>query len=336
MASIRSARPLDGKEFLSVLVNASGGDMVLYNNILEAIGHTPLVRLNRVVPEGSSEVYVKVESLNPMHSIKDRVALYMVEDAEKKGLLTKGMYVVEPTSGNTGIGLAMVCAAKGYRLVITMPESMSVERRNLLRALGAELILTPAVAGMPGAIQKAADIVATDRKAYMPQQFENPANPRAHYETTAREILTDLPDLDALVATVGTGGTISGIGQMLKESSSGIMVIGVEPSASPVLEGGRPGPHGIQGIGAGFVPKVYRADVVDRVVGVDDMDAARCARELAVKEGIFCGISSGAAVSAALVVAKEFGPGKKVVAILPDTGERYMSTELMMKAAGMK
>ena len=310
--------------------------MVLYNNILEAIGHTPLVRLNRVVPEDSSEVYVKVESLNPMHSIKDRVALYMIEDAEKKGLLTKGMYVVEPTSGNTGIGLAMVCAAKGYRLVITMPESMSVERRNLLRALGAELILTPAAAGMSGAIQKAADIVATDRKAYMPQQFENPANPRAHYETTAREILADLPDLDALVATVGTGGTISGIGQMLKERSSGIMVVGVEPSASPVLEGGRPGPHGIQGIGAGFVPKVYRADVVDRVMGVDDMDAARCARELAVKEGIFCGISSGAAVSAALVLANELGPGKKVVAILPDTGERYMSTELMMKAAGMK
>jgi cysteine synthase A len=217
-----------------------------------------------------------------------------------------------------------------------MPESMSVERRNLLRALGAELILTPAAAGMSGAIQKAADIVATDRKAYMPQQFENPANPRAHYETTAQEILTDLPDLDALVATVGTGGTISGIGQMLKERSGHIRVVGVEPSASPVLEGGRPGPHGIQGIGAGFVPKVYRADVVDRVMGVDDVDAARCARELAVKEGIFCGISSGAAVSAALVVAKELGPGTKVVAVLPDTGERYMSTELMMKAAGMK
>lgn len=310
--------------------------MVLYNNILEAIGHTPLVRLNRVVPEGSSEIYVKVESLNPMHSIKDRVALYLVEDAERKGLLRKGMYVVEPTSGNTGIGLAMVCAAKGYRLVITMPESMSLERRNLLKALGAELVLTPAAAGMSGAIRKAADIVASDPMAYMPQQFENPANPQAHYETTAREILADLPKFDALVATVGTGGTITGIAKLLRERNIGAKVIGVEPSASPVLEGGKPGPHGIQGIGAGFVPKVYRADLIDRVIGVDDIDAARCSRELALREGIFCGISSGAAISAALTVAKELGPGRKVVAILPDTGERYMSTELMMRAAGSK
>ncbi len=307
--------------------------MVLYNNILEAIGHTPMVRLNRIVPEGSSEIYAKVESFNPMHSVKDRVALFMVEDAERKGLLSEGTYIVEPTSGNTGIGLAMVCAAKGYRLVITMPESMSIERRNLLKALGAELVLTPAAEGMPGAIRRAADIVSSDPKAYMPQQFENPANPQAHYETTALEILEDLPDLDALVATVGTGGTISGIGKMLKERKDRVKVIGVEPSASPVLSGGRPGQHGIQGIGAGFVPKIYQAGVVDRIIGVEDIDAARCARELAVREGIFCGISSGAAISAALKVAKELGPGRKVVAVLPDTGERYLTTELMRDAA---
>jgi cysteine synthase A len=307
--------------------------MVLYNNILEAIGHTPLVRLNRVVPEGSSEVYVKVESLNPMHSIKDRVALYLIEEAERRGVLTEGMYVVEPTSGNTGIGLAMVCAVKGYRLVLTMPESMSLERRNILKALGAELILTPAAEGMAGAIQKAADIIASDTRAYMPQQFENPANPQAHYETTARELLADMPSFDALVATVGTGGTITGVGKLLKERAPGIKVIGVEPSASPVLEGGKPGPHGIQGIGAGFVPKIYGVDLVDRVIGVNDIDAARCARELAIREGIFCGISSGAAMSAALKVARELGPGKRVVAILPDTGERYMTTDLMKAAA---
>ncbi|MDW5563507.1 MAG: cysteine synthase A [Methanomassiliicoccus sp.] len=310
--------------------------MVLYNNILEAIGHTPLVRLNRVVPEGSSEIYAKVESFNPMHSIKDRVALSMMEDAERRGVLAHGMYVVEPTSGNTGIGLAMVCAAKGYRLVITMPESMSVERRNLLKALGAELLLTPAAEGMAGAIRRAEGIVASDPKAYMPQQFENPANPLAHYSTTAREILADLPDLNALVATVGTGGTIAGVGKLLKETTPGIKVIGVEPSASPVLSGGSPGPHGIQGIGAGFIPRVYDADLVDRVMGVADMDAAICSRELAIKEGIFCGLSSGAAMSAALKVARELGPGRKVVAILPDTGERYLTTELMLKVAAMK
>lgn len=306
---------------------------MLYNNILEAIGHTPMVRLNRIVPEGSSEIYVKVESFNPMHSIKDRAALFMIEDAERKGLLTEGKYIVEPTSGNTGIGLAMVCAAKGYRLVITMPESMSMERRNLLKALGAELVLTPAAEGMPGAIRQAMDIVSSDPKAYMPQQFENPANPQAHYETTAREILEDLPDLDALVATVGTGGTITGIGKLLRERKNDVKIIGVEPFASPVLSGGRPGQHGIQGIGAGFVPKIYRADLVDRIIGVDDIDAARCSRELAVREGIFCGISSGAAVSAALTVAKELGRGKKVVAILPDTGERYLTTDLMRNVA---
>jgi cysteine synthase A len=307
--------------------------MVLYNNILEAIGHTPLVRLNRIVPEGCSEIYAKVESLNPMHSIKDRVALYLIEDAEEKGRLKHGMYVVEPTSGNTGIGLAMVCAAKGYRLVITMPESMSIERRSLMKALGAELILTPASKGMSGAIQKAVDIVASDSQAFMPQQFENPANPRAHYETTAREILNDLPKFDALVATVGTGGTITGIGKLLKEAASGTMVIGVEPSASPVLAGGQPGAHGIQGIGAGFVPKVYQADLVDRIVGVDDTDAARCSRDLAINEGIFCGISSGAAVCAALRIAREFGTGRRIVVILPDTGERYLTTDLMISVS---
>ena len=220
---------------------------MLYQDILEAIGHTPLVRLNRVVPEGHAEVYAKIESFNPMHSIKDRIALSMIEDAERKGYLTKDKYVVEPSSGNTGIGLAMVCAAKGYRLIITMPETFSVERRRLMQAMGAELVLTPGPAGMPGAIDKASAIVASDPQAFMPQQFENPANPQAHYERTAREILADLPSFDAFVSAVGTGGTITGVGRVLKEANCDTKIVAVEPSASPVLSGGRRGPMASRG-----------------------------------------------------------------------------------------
>jgi len=301
---------------------------MLYDNIIDAIGRTPLVRLNRVVGPGHAQVYVKLESFNPMHSVKDRVARGMIEEAERTGALGPGKYVVEPTSGNTGIGLAMVCAAKGYRLVITMPETMSVERRRLVQAFGAEVILTPGAEGMRGAIAKAEEIVREDRNAFMPQQFENPANPRAHHATTAREILADLPDLDAFVSAVGTGGTISGVGRALRESRCDTELVAVEPSASPVLSGGRPGPHRIQGIGAGFVPKTCDLALIDRVLQVDDVEAIRHARDLARKEGILCGISSGAALCGALEVAKDYGPGGKVVVLLPDTGERYLSTEL--------
>ncbi len=303
---------------------------MLYNNILEAIGHTPLVKLNKVVPKGHAEVYAKIESFNPMHSIKDRIALSMIEDAERKGYLTKDKYVVEPSSGNTGIGLSMVCAAKGYRLIITMPETFSIERRRLLQAMGAELVLTPGPAGMSGAIAKASEIVASDPQAFMPQQFENPANPQAHYERTAREILADLPHFDAFVSAVGTGGTVTGVGRALKEANCDAKIVAVEPSASPVLSGGKRGPHGIQGIGAGFIPKVCRTALFDRILQVDDIEAVRHTRELAKREGIFCGISSGAALCGALEVARDLEPDNRVVVIFADTGERYLSTDLFL------
>jgi cysteine synthase A len=301
---------------------------LLYNSILEAIGHTPMVRLNKVVPPRHADIYAKLESLNPMHSVKDRIAKGMIEDAEAKGLLTRDKYVVEPTSGNTGIGLAMVCAAKGYRLVITMPETMSLERQRLLKAMGAELVLTPGKDGMPGAIRRAEEIVASDPRAYMPQQFENPANPATHHRTTAEEIMADLPKSDAFVSAVGTGGTVTGVGQALKERHCDTLIVAVEPSASPVLSGGKPGPHRIQGIGAGFVPKTCDIGLLDRVLQVDDVEAIRHTRDLARKEGIFCGISSGAALCGALEMARELGTGKKVVVLLADTGERYLSTDL--------
>lgn len=304
---------------------------MLYNSILETIGKTPLVRLQRMVDEESAHIYCKIESFNPMSSVKDRIALAMIEEAERDGRLKKGMCVVEPTSGNTGIGLAMVCAAKGYRLILTMPESMSAERRKLLKALGAELVLTPSQRGMRGAIECAAGIHRGKDSMFMPQQFENPANPEIHMRTTAREILTDIPDLDALVAGVGTGGTITGIGKVLKAETRGTMIVAVEPSASPVLSGGTAGPHGIQGIGAGFVPKVMDMSVVDRVVRVKEEDAKRTARELAKKEGILAGISSGAALHAGLSIGRELGSGRKVVVLLPDSGERYLSTDLFLE-----
>ena len=301
---------------------------MLYQNILEAIGHTPMVRLNKLVDERSAQVYAKLESFNPMHSVKDRVARSMVEAAERSGELRPGMTVVEPTSGNTGIGLAMVCAAKGYRLVITMPETMSIERRRLMAAFGAEIVLTPGKEGMMGAIARAEGMVSSDPNSFMPQQFKNPANPQAHYVTTAEEIFADLPDLDAFVSAVGTGGTITGVGRALRERKCRVELVAVEPSASPVLSGGKPGPHRIQGIGAGFVPDTCDLSLIDRILQVDDVEAIKHARDLARKEGILCGISSGAALCGALNVAKELGPDAKVVVLLADTGERYLSTDL--------
>jgi cysteine synthase A len=301
-----------------------------YNSILETIGRTPMVRLNHMIGEKSAEVYCKLESFNPMGSVKDRVALAMIEDAEAKGKLIPGMEVVviEPTSGNTGIGLAMVCAVKGYKLVLTMPESFSLERRKMLRALGAELVLTPRTEGMQGAVECAKGICKERPNAFMPQQFDNPANPKAHAETTAQEILHDIPEPDAFVAGVGTGGTITGVGRAFRSRGLKTLMVAVEPAASPILSGGRPSAHGIQGIGANFVPSILDRSVIDRVVPVTDEDAKSTARALATKEGIFAGISSGAAVHAALEIAKELGVGKSVVVILPDFGERYLSTDL--------
>jgi len=309
-------------------VRFRSGETMLYQNILEAIGHTPMVRLNKLVDERSAQVYAKLESFNPMHSVKDRVARSMVEAAERSGELRPGMTVVEPTSGNTGIGLAMVCAAKGYRLVITMPETMSIERRRLMAAFGAEIVLTPGKEGMMGAIARAEGMVSSDPNSFMPQQFKNPANPQAHYVTTAEEIFADLPDLDAFVSAVGTGGTITGVGRALRERKCSVELVAVEPSASPVLSGGKPGPHRIQGIGAGFVPDTCDLSLIDRILQVDDVEAIKHARDLARKEGILCGISSGAALCGALNVAKELGPDAKVVVLLADTGERYLSTDL--------
>ena len=301
-----------------------------YDSILETIGRTPLVRLGRMTGGDSAEVYVKLESANPMRSVKDRIALAMIEQAERDGRLRPGMDImlVEPTSGNTGIGLAMVCAVKGYKLTLTMPESMSLERRRLLKAMGAELILTPKAGGMRGAVECAEGICRDRPNTFMPQQFNNPANPQVHYLTTGAEILQDLPDLDAFVAGVGTGGTLTGVGSRLRESGSTALLVAVEPAASPVLSGGKPGPHTIQGIGAGFVPGVLDAGLIDRIVQVKDEDAKETVRQMAGMEGMFVGPSSGAAVWAALKVAKELGAGKKVVVVAPDFGERYLSTDV--------
>jgi cysteine synthase A len=301
-----------------------------YNNILETIGRTPLVRLNRLPPAGSATIYCKLESFNPMRSVKDRVALAMIEDAEARGKLRPGMevVVVEPTSGNTGIGLAMVCSVKGYKLILTMPENFSVERRKLLSALGAELVLTPSLDGMQGAVDCAKDICQERPNAFMPQQFDNPANPKAHMETTALEILSEIPSPDAFVAGVGTGGTITGVGRTFRAHNLKTLIVAVEPASSPLLSGGRAGPHALQGLGANFIPSILDRSVIDRVMPIKDEDAKTTARELAKKEGIFAGFSSGAAVHAALQIAKELGEGKVVIVVLPDFGERYLSTDL--------
>ena len=299
--------------------------MGIAQDITKLIGRTPMVRINRLVGPESAEVVAKLESFNPAGSVKDRIALSMIEDAEARGLIKPGDTIIEPTSGNTGIGLAMVAAAKGYRLILTMPENMTDERKALLRLFGAELILTPASEGMSGAVRKAEEL-ARLRGYFMPQQFSNPANPEIHRRTTAREILEDTDGkLDAFVAGVGTGGTITGVGEVLKEKMPWVRIVAVEPASSPVLSGGKPGPHGIPGIGAGFIPAVLNLEVIDEIITVTDEAAKETMLRLIREEGILAGISSGAAMWAALQVAKRLGPGKRVVVVLPDTGERYLS-----------
>ncbi|MEJ2367270.1 MAG: cysteine synthase A [Acidobacteriota bacterium] len=302
----------------------------IYPDICGTIGDTPLVRLNRMVTADMAEVCVKLESFNPAASVKDRIALSMIEAAEKSGDLKAGGQIVEPTSGNTGIGLAMVAARKGYELTLVMPDSMSLERRMLLKAYGARLILTPGENGMKGAIARAEDLVRENPEVFMPSQFQNKANPAAHMRTTAIEILRDTEgSLDGFVAGVGTGGTVTGVGTVLKAVlGPRVSVVAVEPLESAVMSGGEPGKHKIQGIGPGFLPDVLNLDVVDRVMKVSHGEAVACARRLAGEEGILAGISSGAALHAALIVASERGPGKRVVVILPDTGERYLSSGL--------
>jgi cysteine synthase A len=299
-------------------------------SILDAIGHTPLVRLNRLPVPGSAEVLAKIEAFNPMRSVKDRIGFAMVDAAEREGKIAPGRTtIVEPTSGNTGIGLAMAAAAKGYRIILTMPDSMTAERTRVLRALGAEIVLTPDARGMQGAIEKAEEIVRTTPGGFMPQQFNNPANPEIHRNTTALEIIEDTDGkLEAFVAGVGTGGTITGVGEVLKDRLRSVLIVAVEPKDSPVLSGGAAAPHPIQGIGAGFIPRVLNREIIDRVVPVEYDDAKTTARRLAKEEGILCGISSGAICWAALGIARELGAGRRVVMILPDLGERYLTTDV--------
>lgn len=301
----------------------------IVNSVVELIGNTPIVKLNHITGPNDGNVYAKLEYFNPGSSVKDRIAAAMIETAEKEGKLKPGSTIVEPTSGNTGIGLAMVAAAKGYKTVIVMPDTMSVERRNLLRAYGAELVLTPGADGMKGAIAKANELVEKNGW-FVPQQFENPANVQAHRATTGPEIIEAFEglNLDAFISGVGTGGTVTGTGEVLKEKYPNIEVIAVEPKDSPVLSGGKPGPHKIQGIGAGFVPKVLNTEVYDSIFQVANEDAFDAARKVAREEGVLAGISSGAALYAAIETAKRLGKGKNVLALLPDTGERYFSTAL--------
>jgi len=316
-----------------VLTGKSLNTQIVVNDVLELVGNTPLVRLNRVPGPESAEVLAKLELYNPAWSVKDRIALAMVEAAEEQGLLKPGGVIIEPTSGNTGIGLAMVAAVKGYRCILTMPESMTEERRFAVESFGAEIVLTPAAEGMSGAVAKAKEILANTPGAFMPQQFENPANPEIHRRTTAREILAATEGkLDAFVAGIGTGGTITGVGEVLRRETPGVLIIAVEPAASPLLSEGRAGRHMIQGIGANFVPAVLNREVIDRVLPVADRDAYRTARLLARKEGLFVGPSAGAACFAALQLAKELGPGKRVVVVLPDLGERYGSLASYFRA----
>lgn len=302
----------------------------IYIDIVETIGNTPMVRLNKMAKGLEAEVIAKLEFFNPLGSVKDRIGVAMIEAAEREGLIRPNTIIVEPTSGNTGIALAFVCAAKGYRLCLTMPDTMSIERRKLLRHLGAELVLTPGGKGMKGAIAKAEEILSNTQDAYMPNQFKNPANPEIHRKTTAEEIWQDTNGgVDIFVSGVGTGGTITGVSEVIKARKPSFRAISVEPADSPVLSGGKPGPHKIQGIGAGFIPDVLNVNIIDEVIKVTNEDAFETARQLAKTEGVLCGISSGAAVWAALQVAKRTeNKGKQIVVALPSTGERYMSTDL--------
>lgn len=306
-------------------------------DITELIGNTPLVRLNRLAKNSRATVVAKLEFFNPVGSVKDRIGVAMILDAEEKGLINKDTVIVEPTSGNTGIALAFVCAAKGYRLILTMPDTMSLERRQLLAAFGAELVLTPGVEGMAGAVRKAQELVTHNPNYFMPQQFKNPANPEIHRLTTAEEIWRDTAgEVDILVAGVGTGGTLTGVAEVLKQRKPSFKAIAVEPAGSPVLSGGKPGRHKIQGIGAGFIPDVLRVDLIDEIITVSDEDAGLTARRLAREEGILAGISSGAATWAALQVAtREENTGKLIVVVLPDTGERYLTTWLFQEHLGL-
>lgn len=298
------------------------------DNVLKLIGNTPMVKLNKIVQADMATILAKLESFNPGGSVKDRIALSMIEEAEKAGKIKSGATIIEPTSGNTGIGLAMVSAVKGYKCIITMPDTMSKERINILKSYGAEVILTKGAEGMRGAIEKAEELLEKTSDSFMPQQFENPANPGIHRETTAKEILKDIAGkIDAFIAGVGTGGTITGVGEVLKQKNSDIKIIAVEPEDSAVLSGQPAGPHKIQGIGAGFIPDVLNRDIIDEIIQVSNDDAFKTTKKLAKEEGLFVGISSGAAVWAALEVAQDLGEGKIVVVILPDTGERYSFTE---------
>jgi cysteine synthase A len=305
----------------------------IFEDITAAVGFTPLVQINRL-GSGKATILAKLESFNPGGSVKDRIALSMIEAAQEKGLIKHDTVIIEPTSGNTGIGLAFICAAKGYKLILTMPESMSIERRKLLRLFGAEIVLTPAEQGMTGAIKKAEQLAAEIPNTFMPQQFNNPANPQIHRETTAKEIWVDSDgNVDIFVSGVGTGGTLTGCGEVLKQHNKNLKVVAVEPKDSAVLSGGKPGPHKIQGIGAGFVPQVLNVEIIDEIIQVSNNDAMETARQLAAKEGILAGISSGAAMWAAIQISQRpESQGKTIVVILPDTGERYISTEMFSQS----